>query len=156
MTFFPALRRSFADLCPGPALPDPLLLAWEEAPRFWRHYRVWAVARMTGCWPHPVFGQDSLPFTLPRCRACAATNVTIYHALIACPGTDGFRSLLTPGGLCIGQVSPELALQVLFAEGIAPQARAAHVAYVGKAITQAARQALPPTASGAPFPTAFA
>ncbi|CAK0864133.1 unnamed protein product, partial [Prorocentrum cordatum] len=50
----PSLNRSFAALCPGPALPDEGMLTWEPGPSFWRYYRLWAVARMTGAWPLPV------------------------------------------------------------------------------------------------------
>ncbi|CAK0875342.1 unnamed protein product [Prorocentrum cordatum] len=52
----PSLNRSFAALCPGPALPDEGMLTWEPGPSFWRYYRLWAVARMTGAWPLPVLG----------------------------------------------------------------------------------------------------
>ncbi|CAK0877688.1 unnamed protein product [Prorocentrum cordatum] len=113
----PALRRSFAELCPGPSLPDWNLLGWESSPNFWKHYRLWAVIRMTGCWPLAVLGQGGLPATLSRCGACGASNVAVDHPLVACQATVQHRALLARDGPPMQGAAPEFALQVLFSEG---------------------------------------
>ena len=141
---FPSLRRSFAELCPGPSLPDWNLLGWEASPYFWKHYRVWAVTRMTGCWPLSVLGQGGLPATLPRCGACGAIDVGVDHPLVACRATAVHQDLLARDGPRIQDVAPEMALQVLFCEGLPSRARAAHISYVGTAVMQAAWPAPPP------------
>jgi hypothetical protein len=50
-------------------------------------FRCWAIIRITGRWPCPVFGFNALPQVLSYCPACNAEDVTVFHALLSCPAT---------------------------------------------------------------------
>eukprot|EP00959_Pyramimonas_sp_CCMP1952_P190480 3983730-Pyramimonas_sp.AAC.1 len=63
-------NSSFAACCSFPSPLDPAILATEPGPAFWLHYRLWAVARMSGRWPLSVSGGREHPASLRRCRAC--------------------------------------------------------------------------------------
>ncbi|CAE8685974.1 unnamed protein product [Polarella glacialis] len=53
----------------------------------WMWFRCWAIIRITGRWPCPVFGFNALPQVLSYCPACNAEDVTVFHALSSCPAT---------------------------------------------------------------------
>ena len=133
MRNLPPFNRSFAALCIFPTPLDPDMLAGEPGPSFWSHYRLWAVARMTGKWPLSVLGGKDHPGLLRRCRACGRRGVSVRHALCACPEFDRERRELFPG-----EPTPDLLLQLLFGDTRCSRTRIQHVVFAGRAIRRCA------------------
>ncbi|CAK0840450.1 unnamed protein product [Prorocentrum cordatum] len=129
MPILAPFNRSFAALCTFPSPLDLDLLAGEPGPSFWSHYRLWAVARMTGKWPLSVMGGEEHPMHLRRCRACGSHRVSVRHALSACPVLDRERRELFPG-----DPAPDLLLQLLFGDTTCSITRIQHVGFAGRAI----------------------
>ena len=134
-----AFERATAD-----ALLQWNLLDLALGPGSWLHFRLWAVVRMSGCWPLQVLGAPLCVPTLPRCGACGARDVDVWHALFSCPASAALRSSLwsrlpLPPPSSPGQVS-----QFLFHQSRPPAERREHVHFVAAAvllaITGAAQQ----------------
>ena len=80
-----------ADVFTGAAWDDSVLLDMDWGPRTWRLYRIWALIRITGCWPLTCFGGMLSPAYLPQCLLCGEHNVRVTHALGECIGTVHLR-----------------------------------------------------------------
>ena len=85
----------FLCFCGGPQRIPLNMLACDFGPGMWRLYRIWAVARMTGCWPLPVLGGGVLPLLLPECAHCKEKLVDIAHRLYECTGCAALRYSLS-------------------------------------------------------------
>ena len=97
---------------------------------------MWSVCRMTGCWPLPVRGGDSLPVTLAVCPRCAAVDVCIVHAICHCAGFAPEREW-AHSRCRLPQASNAFAyLLVLFGRGAAPAAREVHIEMVGRILVE--------------------
>ncbi|CAK0859458.1 unnamed protein product [Prorocentrum cordatum] len=111
-------------------LDHPASWAWQASRNM--HVPSWdtAVTALAGRLPSPPAMLDrhpacvgeqlegELPATLPRCGACGAVDVGVDHPLVTCRATAVHQDLLARGGPHIQDVAPELALQVLFCEGL--------------------------------------
>ena len=96
----PCIMTSFARLQPLAAMPDQGLLGWEFDRRTWRHYRCWAVVRISGRWPLAVLGASDCPQSLEFCRLCGTPDVDVCHALCECRGTSSLYDQLRVKGAC--------------------------------------------------------
>ena len=113
------------------------LLQIERGPALWTDLRAWAVIRMSGAWPLPVFGGQELPFAVPSCPWCGALQALVRHALVECPGTADAYSTLSRSAAVPPREAPDFFLRCIFAEGAVVGDRAAHLAYVGSIVRPA-------------------
>ena len=133
----PTLGFSFAAVCPAPAWPLLDLLQIERGPALWTDLRAWAVTRMSGAWPLPVFGGRELPYAVPSCPWCGALQASVRHALVECPGTVDAFNALRQSAAVPPREAPDFFLRCIFAEGAAVVDRAAHLTYVGSIVRPA-------------------
>ena len=131
----PTLNHSFATFQPT---CKHILIDWllhDYDCRTWFVYRCWALVRMSGCWPLPLWGHTALPVTLCTCIHCGTREVDIRHALCNCPGTDVLRQDLL-SKVKMPPVSNEAAfLLCLFRDGSNLVERLAYVQFVGAVIS---------------------
>ena len=92
------------------------------------------MARATGKWPCPVFGFPELPVTMPACPRCAASEITVSHALLACPGLSDLRVKLAQAVGPLEHLDHKAFLITLFGHNPAPGHRIHHINYVGTAL----------------------
>ena len=130
----PVFRLPFSAWLSGPPGTHWNLLDLELGPGSWLQFRLWAVVRMSGCWPLQVLGAPLCVSTLPRCGACGARDVDVWHALFSCSASAELRSALwsrlpLPPPSCPAQVS-----QFLFHQCRPPAERREHVHFVATAV----------------------
>ena len=150
-----AFERATADALPVFRLPfsawlsGPPELQWNAldlalGPGSWLHFRLWAIVRMSGCWPLQVLGAPLCVPTLPRCGARGAHDVDVWHALFSCPASAALRSSLWSRLPLPPPSSPGQVPQFLFHQSRPPAERREHVHFVAAAvllaITGAAQQ----------------
>jgi len=130
----PVFCLPFSSWLSGPPGLQWNLLDLALGPGSWLQFRLWAVVRMSGCWPLQVLGAPLCVPTLPRCGGCGARDVDVWHALFSCPATAALRSSLwsrlpLPPPSCPAQVS-----QFLFHQSRPPTERREHVHFVAASL----------------------
>ena len=91
---------SYASFVPEHRRPPIDLLRFDSGPAARSKYRLWALVRMSGKWPLPVYGGDELPLVLGVCPACGEKNVTVTHTLCDCAGVEVARRSLHAAVSC--------------------------------------------------------
>ena len=81
----PVLGVSYAMLEPNPGKLSIDMLNIDVAPGAWRNYRAWAVIRISGRWPAPVWGSQAFPLAVDLCPFCHDSQITVLHPLFSCP-----------------------------------------------------------------------
>jgi hypothetical protein len=90
----PTLGIPFAVLEPNPGKLSVDLLRMNGAHGAWRWYRAWAMIRVSGRWPAPVWGCRDFPMVLDGCPFCGCTNVNVLHPLLECGGFEAEYAVL--------------------------------------------------------------
>ena len=131
----PALGASFADFVPEPRRPHIDMLRVATSSGVWTRFRLWALVRMSGCWPLPTYGGQELPRVLPCCQLCGATQILVDHALCDCPSFQDARvSLQLSTGIPSPITGRSLFLLELLRDRVEPDIRAAHIDYVSAVV----------------------
>ena len=130
----PELGLSFGAFLARPTRIPVDLLKFDSGPGCWRWYRLWAVCRMTGCWPLPVFGGMEAPPRLAMCRGCGDGEISVVHILCISPALASLREGVRGRGRLPLPSAQSAFLLGLFREGPAPATRALHIEYVGRAL----------------------
>jgi hypothetical protein len=128
----PAFGISFGTFVPRPTRVSIDLLRFDHGPGCWRWYRLWALCRMTGRWPRPVFGDRDMPIRLDVCGACGARDITVVHGLCWCPALSSAREVARVRGLLPPPWNEQGFLLGLFREGPPPELRSVHIEFVGR------------------------
>jgi hypothetical protein len=129
-----SLRWSFLRLQPA-TQPFPYELLHDYGAFFWKWYRMWAITRISGAWPAPIFGDADVFDILPCCPLCEAMDVSIVHPLCVCPGTEELYNELAASVTVPSRSSSNLLMFVLFTHDPPPQCRRDIIEYVGRALS---------------------
>ena len=136
----PALGFSYAAFVPEPSRPPVGLLALDAGPGTWTRYRLWALVRMSGCWPLPVFGGDSLPPVLDACSVCGELQMSVAHVFRDCIAVAGaWRRLCHAAAVPPPTVSRNQFIFELFRDDANLVTRVAHIDFVATAVGPAVR-----------------
>jgi hypothetical protein len=136
----PVFGVPFTSLVPVPRRPSMDLLMLDDGPSTWSRFRLWALVRMSGCWPLPIYGGESLPEYVDSCLMCGTSQVSVGHMLCDCVMVAGDRShLCGVAGIALPCVSKRQFVLELFKDDATPHARSAHIRFVAAAVGPAVR-----------------
>lgn len=77
-----------------PAKLNANLLRMDSGPRTWKHYRAWALIRITSKRHAPIWGVQSFPLLWECCPYCQAKQITVLLPLLDCPATARYYGYL--------------------------------------------------------------
>lgn len=132
----PGFNISYSSFQPQAERIPISFLAFDSGHETWLWYRLWALCRMTGCWPAPIRGADVLPVQIQVCPRCGASEVTVVHALCVCPGYAPMRSWARSLCTLPSEANGHAFLLTIFGQCHAPSVREVHIALVGKALIE--------------------
>ena len=136
---------SFLDLQPFEAALSFDLLDIDLGSKTWSFFRMWAVARLTGCWPLRSVHGFTTAATLPSCPLCGELFIALTHCLCLCPGTERFN-LKLGGAAEYSRNDKGSTLKAVFGPAHDKEMRARQIEYVCAcimAITE--RDVVPPS-----------